>query len=566
MPFVYQFTCHVTIKQNGSAVQQSGGLTLGNGMRSHGGAARPVSEVRGYLPTIVAVYLASLMVPAMVKLGPVAMSAPRLLLIIMIIPLVLDLFTGKLGKTYPIDYLFFVFIGWATLALAINNPDRAVEQFGSTSVEFLGGYLLGRAYIRSPQAFAGLIRAGFIIILIAIPFGMLEMKTGVAFWPSVFRKIPLFNAWPDVANPPRMGLERAQVFFSHPIHHGLFCSLFFSLIFVGLRDAVPIGKRIFMTGLVLFGTVMALSSAPLLSILLQIGLITWAYIFRNNPHRWWLLLGLFALMYVTIDLLSNRTPARVLMSYAVFSPQTAYYRAVINEWGFYNVRQNPIFGLGLRDWVRPGYMQRGSVDNFWLLTAMRYGVPGFLILAAGYADAVFRVGLAKTERGTQADNIRQAWTITMAGLSFVLYTVHVWTSIYSFIFFLVGAGLWLPAWAKAQAGAGGSAGRATAPDDAPPDPDTGPRGGLVFSRTAGPATNARLHDPALAEQMRAERDAELMHARTGTGDDEGARYTRAAPEGPARGTPGSGDGGPAFTRFDPTSARPQVKGDAKKKT
>ena len=528
-------------------MQQNGSLTLENGMAAQRGGSVALSDASGYLPTIVTVYLFSLLIPAMFKLGSVAMSGPRMILLVLVVPLMVDLFTGKFGKTYPIDYLFVAFIGWATIAVAVNNPNAAIQHAGSTGVEFLGGYLVGRAYVRTPGAFYSMMKVGFIMILISLPFGILEMKTGVAFWPAVFRKLPGFNAWADVANPPRMGLERAQVFFSHPIHQGLFCSLFFSLIFIGLRDKITLGKRVFMTGLVVFGTVMALSSAPLLSTLLQIGLITWAYIFRQHPMRWWYLIALFAAMYVAIDLLSNRTPSRVLMTYATFSPQTAYYRAVINEWGYYNVWHNPVFGLGLRDWVRPDYMQRGSVDNFWLLTAMRYGIPGFLILAAGYADAAFRVGLTKTREGTPTHHLRQAWTTTIVGMSFVLYTVHVWTSIYSFIFFLVGAGLWIPGWVRAQQEGGADlpaegAGQATGRDP----------GGIVYSRAGARIVTSRALQPAetvRAPIARQERSEDVVLSRFGEDDETATEFSRAPVKDDGRATPGS-KSSVTFSRFD----------------
>ncbi|MCB2115493.1 MAG: O-antigen ligase family protein [Rhodobacteraceae bacterium] len=536
-------------------VDQSGSLTLGNGAGPQGGAGKALSANRHYLATVCVVYLYSLFLPAMINLGSVALSGPRIVLLIMFVPMLADLFSGRLGKIYPVDWLLFAFIGWATISTAKNNPEIVIQSIGSTSIEFIGGYLMGRVYVRTPEAFAAMIRVGFIMILITLPFGLVEMKTGVAFWPKVFRGLPLFMAWEDVANPTRGGLERAQVFFSHPIHQGLFCSMFFSLVFVGLRGAASLVKRIIMTAAVVVGTVMALSSAPLLSTMLQIGLISWAFIFRKHPGRWWYLLGLFALMYVTIDMLSNRTPSKVLMTYATFSPQTAYYRAIINEWAIYNIWQNPFLGLGFRDWVRPDYMLRGSVDNFWLLTAMRYGIPALLILGIAYADAVFRVGLAKTTAGTRADNMRLAWTITFAGLSFVLYTVHVWTSIYSFTFFLLGAGLWIPGWVRDQAAVN------TAPESqAAPQPDLdAPRGGILYSRPgiAAQLNRSRAEDPA------PERDAGLLRSRYEGETSPEAGFSRTAEEGSQRATPES-DSAMNFSRYENT-VRPRKTDDGPKR-
>jgi hypothetical protein len=62
--------------------------------------------------------------------------------------------------------------------------------------------------------------------------------------------------------------------------------------------------------------------------------------------------------------------------------------------------------------------------------------------------------------------------ITFIGLSFSLSTVHVWTAIYSFVFFLFAAGLWL---VYAEDGDNGQ--------DAAPSP-AGGRQPLAFSRSA----------------------------------------------------------------------------------
>ena len=36
-------------------------------------------------------------------------------------------------------------------------------------------------------------------------------------------------------------------------------------------------------------------------------------------------------------------------------------------------------------------MGTASVDNFWLLTAMRYGLPAFLLLVAGIAANLVQI-------------------------------------------------------------------------------------------------------------------------------------------------------------------------------
>jgi hypothetical protein len=106
-----------------------------------------------------------------------------------------------------------------------------------------------------------------------------------------------------------------------------------------------------------------------------------------------------------------------------------------------NVWTSPLFGIGLNDWVRPAYMGV-SVDNFWLLTTMRWGIPGFMTLAAGVLYLVLRVAFRPLPEGSSLADKRRAWVFTICGLCVTLTTVHVWAGSYSYIAFLFGAGAW----------------------------------------------------------------------------------------------------------------------------
>ena len=239
--------------------------------------------------------------------------------------------------------------------------------------------------------------------------------------------------------PTRLGLERVQAVFAHPIHFGLFCSTAVSLFYIGMAGSLSQMTRIIGCSLIILTTFLALSSGAFLSVLIQLFLIGWLAFFRSNPWRWWLLAGSVVAAYVFVDLVSNRSPLRVFFSYATFSAHNAYWRSLIFEWGMVNVWNNPVFGLGLQDWERPHFMYSGSMDNFWLALAVRYGLPGFALMALAWISGLGRVMLA--QRGPT--QLRYAWAFCMLGLTFTLATVHIWTAIYSFTFFLLGAGQWM---------------------------------------------------------------------------------------------------------------------------
>ncbi len=371
------------------------------------------------------------------------MTGLRLVLIVMFVPLLIRLLSGKHGKFGIVDGLFIAHACWMAVALAVNNPSQAVENIGSTVVEFFGGYLVARTYVRTKEEFLATIKDIFTIIIALVPLAIYEAKTGTAFIPKLISSIPGLGSVDQVTIPKRMGLERVQANFAHPIHFGLFCSTAVSFALIGVRGSIRESRRIFTIAAIAICIFLSLSSGALLSGILQVGLATWAWLFRNIKQRWWILLGLFALAYLFVDLLSNRSPIKVLMSYATFSAHTAFYRSIIFEWGMMNVWDNPIFGLGLNQWIRPRYMVSGTMDNFWLVMAVRYGIPGFLLVAAGYLWALVRVGRAKLSFDPILVRIRLAWMITFLGLSFTLCTVHIWTAAYSFVFFLLGSGLWM---------------------------------------------------------------------------------------------------------------------------
>jgi hypothetical protein len=404
----------------------------------------PQSRVlQGRLPLPAVLYLLSVVIPIMFNVGPLLLSGLRLYLLLLILPLMVRLFSGHFGRVSVIDILFILHIGWATLALAMNNPDKVVSQIGSVGMEFLGGYLVGRAYIRTSEEFAALCRWVISLVLCTLLFAIVETQTDNPVIIETIRKIPGFLSVENINYEPRLGLKRAQVVFAHPIHYGLFCSVAFSLAFVALKDQTLPAKRYVISGLVMLSGFLSLSSGALLAIFLQLFLILWASLFDKIRWRWWLLLGLGCASYVIIDLISNRPPVTAVLSRMAFSTHNLYIRTIIFEWGMKNVWDNPILGIGLNEWVRPSYMTSGSIDNFWLVIVIRYGIPGFLLLVTGYVIGLFRVMGRNFDTDPVLLHFRRAWVFTFLGLSFTLSTVHIWTNIYSFVFFMFGAGMWL---------------------------------------------------------------------------------------------------------------------------
>lgn len=407
--------------------------------------------MKGSLPWPVRLYLFCVIVPLWFNVGPLVLSTLRLYLLIVIVPLSVQLIAGRFGRVTVPDIFLFLHMAWAALALTINSPSQAVQQVGSVGTELLGGYLLARAYIRRIEDFLALCRWLMIIVFVLLPFAIYETLTGRALILEAINALPGVFATEIIATESRMGLDRVQAVFAHPIHFGLFCSIVFALNFVSLKGLIPAFQRWASAAVVGISAFLALSSGALLAILLQFGLILWAAIFNRIVWRWWLLLGLGGVAYVFVDVLSNRTPIQVFLSYATFSAHNAFWRGLIFEWGIANVlgsaeKEIPssmLFGIGMNDWIRPIWMHTSSMDNFWLVITVRYGVPGFLLLAVPYVWWICRVLRVDLGSNLVLLNARRAWIFTFVGLTFTLCTVHVWGPMYSFIFFMFGAGVWI---------------------------------------------------------------------------------------------------------------------------
>ena len=421
-----------------------------NAARPSGKAAQANPAKAGRLPLPIKIYLCMVMVPFGFFAGPIYLTGVRLVLVLATPILTVLLLSGRFGKIRLADICFLMFLGWAALAYGIHHPEDLLEHIGSQGVEFIGGYLLARCFIRTREQFVTLCKTLAILAALLLPLGLLESQTGDPIALRLIQSIPGMRAPAIVTIEGRLGLERSQVIFAHPIHFGLFCTVAFSLTFVALKGIISNTRRYITAAVVGLCTFLALSSGALLALFLQMFMIFWFVVFRTHSKKWLYLLFLFMLAYVAIDILSTRPPIRVFMSYATFSAHTAYWRGIIFEWGVMNIfgsvenniPASPWIGIGHNDWVRPFFIRSPSVDNFWLLTTMNYGVPALVMLLVGYVITIFRVGFRDLKGDTQLENMRRAWVFTFAGLTFTLITVHIWTTIYSFVFFMFGAGIW----------------------------------------------------------------------------------------------------------------------------
>ncbi|WP_424831778.1 O-antigen ligase family protein [Ruegeria sp.] len=278
----------------------------------------------------------------------------------------------------------------------------------------------------------------FILTLMMLPFSVYQSLTDKSFILDFFSK---FGAVADVVHyEPRLGLYRAQGTMPHPILFGVFCSVGFGLTWYVLGYGKGMAYKGSRVGIVLAATFTSLSSGAWLSVAVQMALMTWKTVLSEVKKKWNLLLYMFAGLYVFVDLVASRPPVQLFAAYLTLNKSSAWYRIHIFTHASDDIMNNPIFGIGLRPFSRPAWMVP-TLDNFWMVVALRYGLPALCILVATVIVTYIAVGRAKLSG--RLESYRWGYLFALAGFCIAAITVHLWEATYCLLMFMLGAGAWM---------------------------------------------------------------------------------------------------------------------------
>ena len=393
-------------------------------------------------PTLaVAFYLLLLLPPEFsVSLGSMRLSGYRVLLLAVTPMLLSRLFSGRGTAPTLVDGLIMAHAAWVVLALIVYaGPVDGIESGGIYVVESLGAYLVGRMTITNADTHRAILKFMITVLLAMLVFTLPESLTGQHVIRDVARAV--MGGPGLVPIDPRMGLERAYGSFDHPILYGVFAgSTFAAGWYVLAEERVGI-KQLGLLFALAFSCFLSLSAGPFVGLGCQLGILGWDRVTRGIDFRWAALFTMATLFFVALSLGSNRSPIKVLISYLSFSPVSSYNRILIFEYGTAEVARHPLFGIGFGDWIRAPWMS-DSMDNFWLLTAVRYGLPALVFLVT----AILVLGFAQARgvgRDARLERHRMAWVAMVVGMAISGTTVHFWNALFAYFFFLLGTGAWL---------------------------------------------------------------------------------------------------------------------------
>lgn len=382
-------------------------------------------------------YFVALLIPGSFFVAGLDLTLLRTVLLLSVIPLGLSCIRGKAGPVTAADIFILLHCFWVFVAVVLNNGLGRIPFSGITFVEMFGGYLIGRMLVRSAADYRAFVTCMLVALVVLCPFAIMELlggKNPLRFLLSFALKVP-----PLMWNGPRLGFShRVQGPFDHAILFGLFCSLAVGNFLYVYRGRL---LRLASVGLAIFMTMLALSSGPLLSVGIQLILASWDRIVRFLRSRWVMLVILGALGFALLHLMSRNGVLDLIIQNLTLAPESGDYRTYTWHYGTAEVLRHPIFGIGLRDWVRAAWMTDSSIDNFWLAMAMQNGLPGvgFLLLALGIN--FFRI-MSRHGLSDEAARYRTGHLLPLLGLIIVLGTVYMWGSASIFVMTYIGAGSW----------------------------------------------------------------------------------------------------------------------------
>lgn len=333
-----------------------------------------------------------------------------------------------------VDGLVIMTSAWVCLALFMTT--EAVEAFTAAAAQTTDitlAYFFGRFTIRSLRDLR--------IFLIMMAPGLFLIAATIVV-ESITHQLIIQNLFSEITGQPvkyrpdyRLGLFRAPGPFPHPILAGVFLASFLPLYVLSGIKGWPKFAGITASICSFF----SISSAALLGLVAGGALIAYNWLSERIANLSWRLFFFSAGVFVfVVETATGSGIFGLIMRYAALNKQTSYMRKLIWEHGSRNVLENPWFGLGYGDWARPSWMPP-SVDNFWLLMAMRFGIiPAVLILIVTIWAVVMLMRAANASLSYVDRRAYKGLAISLGVFALGIISVALWLSAHVWFFMLIG--------------------------------------------------------------------------------------------------------------------------------
>lgn len=398
---------------------------------------RPMQQTRSRVPIYLFVSLAYLLfIPEQFNFTVIGLYLPpyRIFMFGAALYLLSRSVAGSLRFYWP-DLFVILATAWIWLAAYMTSGEISTTLLmgGSHTIDIALAYFLARATIRTPRDFR------LFLILIVPGFAAISAIVAQEAVTHIRLLQPIASEITGIPNrlrdEVRLGFMRGAGPFPHPILAGLFLASFLPLYLAsGLRGWPKIlGIAASIAGF------FSMSSAALLG--LMVGGILWLYDWLTERVwnvTWRLFLMFSSALYMTVELVTSTGFYGLMVRYASLNTATAYSRVLIWNFGTENIARNPWFGLGYSDWDRPSWMHSGSIDHFWLIMALRFGIPASAFLIIATVGAVLLLAIKSQTYRPEDARLLRGLAISVSVFALGAISVSLWLSVMVWFFMLVG--------------------------------------------------------------------------------------------------------------------------------
>lgn len=392
------------------------------------------------LPAIVLTYACILPSELTFEIADIAFSPHRLAGVLML-PFVFGEVKKNPIRLSRIDLMIgFCAIWYVVSSYAVDGFPIVVTRGVATMIDLSTAYLIGRSSIRSHED----VQRFLILVLPGVALtGLTVFLESVLQRPLVRPVIAglLGKSAGAIDMRVRLGLMRGSGPFYHPILAGTFLTSFLALYWYSFRSMRRLRIGGILAGLSGFFT---MSSAALIAIVMTFAGIGGMWIQRNSRIPVFVLAALGAVAaYIALLFASNSGPLSIFIRYLTISSDTAFYRRKIWEFGVIEVQNHPIFGIGQREYERPAWMVKDSVDAYWLLLSMQHGLPLGLGLFGAFVAVMVMLGRAmkKLPRGSTARDMHFGMIVSLFVFGLSAFTVHLFDGLDKWLMLQMAAGV-----------------------------------------------------------------------------------------------------------------------------
>lgn len=288
-----------------------------------------------------------------------------------------SVYRGTNGLLFDYEKYLLAAIGWVSISNISTMPGfTGIEPSLIYFLQLWVGYTIGRNAIRSIGSFRVFIGRYLGLILILAPLALYESQNGYRLTHVLASKITGIYAEPSLGQGYfRYGVHRSSTIFSHPILYSVCATAMFIYVISNFYSGFI--KSAFLLSIVA-ALYTAMTSAGFLMVMIIATLLMIERVSKSIHILKPMLVYGGILTLVVIELLSNRGAVKFLMSTLAFNPQTAYMRYAQFEYTKDDIMRSPWFGIN-GEWTRPIGIP-GSVDNYWIIMALEYGLPNLLLM------------------------------------------------------------------------------------------------------------------------------------------------------------------------------------------